>query len=62
MQIRRGFPLDVKADKVSISPFVLLPCYEPIRLEKEGYKFLRIVLKLENETYFPIRSTKAVLD
>ena len=35
MQIRRGFPQDVKVDKVSIAPFVSLPCHEPIRLEKE---------------------------
>ena len=35
MQIRRGFPQDVKVDKVSIAPFVSLPCHEPIRLENE---------------------------
>ena len=35
MQIHRGFPQDVKVDKVSIAPFVSLPCHEPIRLENE---------------------------
>ena len=36
MQIRRGFPQDVKGDKLSIAPFVTLPCHEPIRLENEN--------------------------